>query len=159
MACGILLPQPGIEPVPFALEAQSLKPLDQPYYLTQKSPGYHSSLTERSWAFLCTKYSICGPISHFFSVNTTGCAQRMVPAFLQVPQHQRSFLFWAFAHTFPSAWNMLSSHLPVPSGCKLSAISSKVSSLVIQFREYTLFLPLTAPHLLYVYRAKYMLIS
>ena len=56
-------------------------------------------------------------------------------------------------------WNMLSSHLPVPSGCKLSAISSKVSSLVIQFREYTLFLPLTAPHLLYVYRAKYMLIS
>ena len=35
MACGILLPQPGIEPVPSALQAQSLKPLDEPYYLTQ----------------------------------------------------------------------------------------------------------------------------
>ena len=66
MACGILVPQPGIEPIYPALEAQSLKPLDQPYYLPQYSPGYHSSLNEDHGHFCAQSFPYVDQSAIFF---------------------------------------------------------------------------------------------
>ena len=158
MACGILVPQPGIEPISPALEAQSLKPLDQPYYLPQYSPGYHSSLNEYHGHFCAQSFPYVDQSAIFFCEHHWMCPVYGT-SFLSGPPASMLLFVLGLCTNFPFCLEHAVLSLPVPSGCNSVAISSKVSSLVIQFREYILFLLLTTPHLLYMCREKYTLIS